>query len=368
MNWKAEQIDDLVNRFTQAIIPVVHFESEQRNYVATVFERINRKGVELDIFQLLSVWNWSEDFDLKEKFTETSEDLEMFGFNENGEQHKLLLKCCSAVIMNTANPENFVELQGDEVRQKFEEIKTGIFSAIDFLRTELKVFSVKLLPMENILVVLASFFASQHKQPSPIPEKQYATIKRWFWRSCFSQRYAKGGVKSTDFDIKEIQKLKNGISSRLGDIDISLDSSYFLKNVFNMRSIATKTFILLLANNEPLNFIQGTNVSLENVLSQGNRKEFHHIYPKSYLEKLVGIYKPEQINCLANFSILSRTDNNTIKDRPPSQYRSLMPPEADVLSRILEKSFCPREIFNDDYDTFLKLRSELLLKRAKELC
>jgi hypothetical protein len=66
----AQQIDDLVERFTKAQIPVERFKNEEPNNVATVFERINQQGVELNTFQLLSVWNWSEDFDLQEKFKE----------------------------------------------------------------------------------------------------------------------------------------------------------------------------------------------------------------------------------------------------------------------------------------------------------
>ena len=36
--------------------------------MAIVFERINRAGTELDVFELLSAWSWSDDFDLVEKF------------------------------------------------------------------------------------------------------------------------------------------------------------------------------------------------------------------------------------------------------------------------------------------------------------
>ncbi|NET26501.1 hypothetical protein [Okeania sp. SIO1I7] len=52
------------------------------------------------------------------------------------------------------NPETFIQLPGDEVRKKFDEIKTGVFRTIDFLKSELNIFSLKLLPMDNILVVL----------------------------------------------------------------------------------------------------------------------------------------------------------------------------------------------------------------------
>jgi hypothetical protein len=361
----AKQIDDLVDRFTKATIPLERFETEERKYVATVFERINRQKVDLDTFDLLSVWNWSEDFDLQEKFREISEELEPFGFKDIGSE--LLLKCCSAVIMNSSKPEAFIELPGSEVREKFEEIRTGIFRAIDFLKMDLSIFSLKLLPMENILVVLTSFFASSQKQPHPVPQEQYQTLKKWFWRSCLSQRYKWGGAKSTDIDIEEVKKLKEGMPNILGDISLSIDTDYFLKNSLNMGSIATKTFILILAQNKPLNFIQGTNISLERVLSQGNRNEFHHIFPKAYLKRLGDKYKDDQINCLANFSILSRTDNNKIKDNPPSRYRSEMSLENQVLQQILATHFCSVDMFNDNYDSFLTSRAELLLARAEEL-
>ena len=362
----ASQIDDLVDKFTQSIIPVERFETEERKNVATVFERINRQKVVLGTFDLLSVWNWSEEFDLQEKFKEISQELEEFGFDNIGDQ--LLLKCCSAVIMNSCKPDTFMDIPGSKVREKFEEIKRGLFSSIDFLKTNFNIFSLKLLPMENILVVLTSFFASSQKQSCPVPQEQNEVIKKWFWRSCFSKRYARGGAKITDLDIEEIQKLKNNITNQLGEFDYSINEEYFIANCLIMSAIATKTFILMVAREHPLNFIQGTEISLEKVLSIGNRKEFHHIYPKDYLEKLNHGYTKEQINCLANFTILSRTDNNKIKNKPPSKYKLLMPKEQKTLENILKTHLCDMDIFNDDYDNFLKSRTDLLVEKATELC
>ncbi|MDJ0508666.1 MAG: DUF262 domain-containing protein, partial [Crocosphaera sp.] len=212
----AENIDELVDKFTKARIPIERFENEERQYVATVFERVNKQGIELNTFQLLSVWNWSDDFDLQEKFAEISEELEDFGFKQVGSD--LLLKCSSAIVKSCSNPEAFMELPGNEVSQKFDEIKTGIFRSIDFLKTELNIYSLKLLPMENILVVLAAFFASSQKQPPPISQEDYELIKKWFWRSCFTKRYARSGVKNTDKDISEILNLKEGRPNNLANL------------------------------------------------------------------------------------------------------------------------------------------------------
>jgi hypothetical protein len=147
---------------------------------------------------------------------------------------------------------------------------------------------------------------------------------------------------------------------------ISIDKSYFLNNVFRVSSIATSTLVLLLAENEPLNFIQGTKISLEEVLSQGNRKEFHHIFPKAYLKGL-NSYSDEEINCLVNFSILSRADNNKLKARSPGNYRSEMPTDAQALETIIKSHFCFNEMFNDNYKEFLEKRANLLVGKAQEL-
>ncbi|MBE9231608.1 DUF262 domain-containing protein [Cuspidothrix issatschenkoi LEGE 03284] len=358
----ANKIDCLVDIFTKATIPIERFENEDRKYVAIVFERINKKKVDLGTFDLLSVWNWNDQFDLQEKFKEIKEKLEEYGFEDTSDD--LLLKCCSAVIMNSSNSEDLIENEDIKIRDKFQEIKTGIFRTLDFLRTDLNIFSPKLLPMENILVVLTAFFASPQKQPSPIHQDHYKIIKRWFWRSCLSQRYAKVS-KATDSDLLEIQKLKNGNNCKLGEFNFSLDSNYFLENNLNMKTIASKTFILLLAQNQPLNFIQGTNISLENVLSQGNLKERHHIFPKAYLKKLE--FEDAKINCLANYTLLARTDNNKIKNSPPSIYRHLMTKDEKDLDKILSSQFCFMEMFDDNYDLFLQKRAKLLCEKALDL-
>jgi hypothetical protein len=273
-------------------------------------------------------------------------------------------------VNNTANPNSFISLSGNTVREKFEEIHTGIFGAIDFLTKNLNVFSLKLLPMENILVVLAALFASSQKQPSPIPHENYKSIYKWFWRACFSERYATGGTKSTDLDLEEVKKLKAGEAHRLGEFTISLSTEFFLKKTFRSGTVASSSFVLLLAQEQPLNFIQGTKISLEEFLQQGNRKEFHHIFPKAYLKRENPDISSERINCLGNFSILSRTDNNSIKDLSPSRYIcEKMSPNTQTVDAILKTHFCGFEDMKaDDYDNFLFNRAELMLKKAKDLC
>ena len=160
----AEKIDVLFQQFNTARIPVQTFSTDDRTAVAIVFERINRLGVELDTLQLLSAWTWSEDFDLQEEFQELAEDLAPYGFKNVGEDSDLLLRCCAAILKGNASPNIIISLNGEEVRQRFKEIRKGINGAVDFLRASLKVYSTQVLPFPTLLIPLSVFFATSNDQ------------------------------------------------------------------------------------------------------------------------------------------------------------------------------------------------------------
>jgi hypothetical protein len=153
------KIDQLQEKFKEALIPVQILRTEERSIVAIVFERINRLGVALDTLQLLSAWTWNEDFDLLEHFEQLGVELADFGFEEVGEDSNLILRCTAAILADEPNPGKLLELNGQEVRQQFGKVSNGIKGAIDFLRRAFHVVSLKNLPYPALLVPLSTFFA-----------------------------------------------------------------------------------------------------------------------------------------------------------------------------------------------------------------
>jgi hypothetical protein len=360
----ATQVDTLYDRFTKARIPVQTFKTDDRATVAIVFERINRLGVKLDTLQLLSAWTWSEDFDLQEKFRELTEELSPFGFDEVGEDNDLLLRCCSAIIDNSTTPETIINLDGTIVRNSFSRIRNGILGAIDYLKTNLNVYSTQILPFKNIIIPLSVFFATDKEQGVVPNANQHKALLKWIWRAFFSKRYSKS-LDKLNQDILEIVKLRKEEQNYLGDFEVKVDKSFFTTNTFNTNYVNSKTFILLLADEDPLNFTDGSVVSLESVLRNCNKKEFHHIYPQGYLKTQKRDSK--LINCLANFCIISRGPNNKLKGDKPSIYRQHMPKDKAKVTEIMDHALCPNDIFHDDFDEFLKYRLDILVKKANKL-
>lgn len=360
----AQRVDTLFQKFNTARIPVQTFETDDRAAVAIVFERINRLGVELDTLQLLCAWTWSEEFNLQDQFLDLAEDLETYGFRGVGEDSDLLLRCCAAIISGEASPNALVTLAGGEVRERFAEIKKGILGAIDFLKTHINVHSLQVLPFPSVIIPLSVYFATDRDQDTHPSEGDLQILIHWVWRTFFTRRYSKR-LEQLNSDIKEIKKLKSNQKSNLGNFQVNVGENFFYESSFNLNTANTKTFILLLAANKPLNFTNGGVVALDQVLRSCNKKEFHHVYPKRFL--LEQTVPTKDINCLYNFVILSKADNNALSGDAPSSYRNKMPNDADKLTEILSHSLCPQDIFHDNYDRFKKDRLPILLKKAQTL-
>jgi hypothetical protein len=357
----ALRLDGVQKRFLQASLPVQSFETEDQAEVAIVFERVNRFGIALDALQLLTAWSWSEEFHLQEEFSDLADEVAEFGFEAIEQDPNLLLRCCAAVISGDASPRALMSLNGAVVRERFEEIKNGVQGAIDFVRKNLQVETLDNLPYPAALVPLTVLFATQGNKQVKITSKVRNQILRWFWRSCFSRRFSSGVLRNLKSDIAAMTSLRDGKKSTLGDFPAAVEPEFFTENGFIAGVVNTKTFVLLLAQQNPKSFVSGAPIDLGRVLRDYNRNEFHHLYPRAYLRS---DFKSSAVNRLTNFVFLSKVDNTALGGVAPSEYRSHMP---KAVGNILKSALCPSTLFDDDYEQFTKDRALMLAKAAQKL-
>ncbi len=361
----AAKIDDLRTRFSEAQVPVETVETEDKAKIAIIFERVNRAGIPLDTYQLLSAWTWNNDFDLRSKFLELSNELDESGFKDLHEDPDLLLRCCAAVITGDASAKSIIDLKGPEVRERFMEFAQGVRGAVEFLRKNCNVSSLKVLPYHSMIIPLVKFFATEKTAGIHPTADQRVALVRWFWQSCFSRRYSNSVDTALSQDIAAVIKTKNGDTSDFNRPVPPISADFFKYNVFNLSSVNTKTFILLLAHERPLSFYSSQPVDLEAVLLSCNRTEFHHVFPKAHLSR-IGIIERERQFALANFAFLSQADNRRIKDRAPAAYEADMS-QAD-LPKILAAASIPAGGLQLSFDEFIEKRAELLRLKAISLC
>lgn len=364
---EAQIIDDLQNRFKEAQIPVETIETNDHSKIAIVFERVNRGGVPLDTYQLLAAWTWSGDFDLRGKFDDLAAELDDGGYGDLGTDPDLLLKCVAAVVSNESTARAVVALKGSDVRDQFPALTVGIKGAVEFLQKQCGVVSLKVLPYKSMLIPLVRFFATDNANGLHPTGEQLATLRAWFWISCFSRRYSNSVDTAVDSDIKAAIQLREKKDPSLFNlIPPKLEPSFFLDNVFSLTAVNTKTFILLLASKFPRSFLSGANIDLSSVLLACNRTEFHHIFPKHYLQDKLGILGRDVQFRLANFAFLSQTDNRKIKNRAPPDYETDIPGAAK--DDILTWAMIPKGSLAVPYEDFCRVRADVLVEEALALC
>lgn len=356
------RIDAMQAVFKEVQIPVQTFRTEDKSMVAIIFERINRQGVPLDTIQLLSAWTWSEEFHLQREFEELAGDLEQYGFNEQSSEENLLLRCTAGILVGDPAPNALINLNGSVVRKRFNEVVNGIKGALDFLRANFKVEKVTNLPFQTILVPLSVLFAAEDGVSVSLSEAQHAQVCKWFWRLCFARRYSSGVLRNLKSDIAEMLNLRNAKDSRLGSFDVTITPDFFLANKFTISNVNTKTFVLMLAQNNPLNLCSGSAIDLAQKLKDYNRAEYHHLMPRAFLEASQQMTPSPA--CLANFAFLSSVENKKLGGVAPSKYRDKMP--LDV-NHILKSIICPESLFSDNYTNFCNERAQRLSDFATTL-
>jgi hypothetical protein len=358
----AEKIDSMQSRFKEASLPVQLFRTDQKATVATIFERINRQGVPLDTLQLLEAWTWSEDFQLHGQFEDLVEELESKGFQSDTFDENLLLRCASSILVGDPRPEAIVEIRGEQIRDRFDEVLNGILGALDFCQMNLNIRKIENLPFQTLLVPLAVFFAISGGSQIVVSQDQRDRILRWFWKSCFTRRYSSGVLRNLETDMRQMLQLKGGQQSSLDGFTCSVSEAFFVDNNFGVRNVNSKTFILLLAQNGPRSFISGTPIDLNQKLKEYNKSEFHHLMPRAFLRTRNDLRNNP--NCLANFCFLSRSENKALGGVAPSLYRPKM---AQNIDEILDSAYCPVTLFEDSFDKFVEARAAQLAAAATQL-
>ena len=351
-NQKAAKL--LHSRINNYEIPVVTISKRSKDEVGVIFERINSTGTTLTTLDLLVAWTWSEDFHLQEALNDLGETLDAKGFGELPD--KVILQCLGAILAEDARTKTIVALDANKVRTQFDTVGVAISSAIDFLSTEFKIQSIELLPHLQQIVPLAYFYNTI----STPTGHQITTLKKWFWKTAFSRRYTAQTDDKINADISFMKNLAAGDSSGIGSYSSEITKDMLTKLKFTKSHPYTRALLLLLAQKAPLNLTNGALIDLGQALSGYNRKEYHHIFPRSFLKKR-GV-STDKINTLCNFCFLPAGSNKKISQKQPSDYIFTLVPN-ETRKQILESNIMPlrMEVYSEDsYDEFISMRADLV--------
>lgn len=354
---------ELSSKFLNYEVPVVQIKNRNKEEVGVIFERINNTGTKLNTLDLMTAWTWTEDFHLLDAMEELLEELDEKGFGKIDE--KLLLQIAAAVIIGSTQTENVLKLTGDRVRDNWDLVKESFRRAIDFLGTEIGCCSIDLLPFHQQLVPLVRFFSKK----KTVSQDQRLSLRRFFWRTSFSDRYSTGQTTSKmDDDIAAMDQFSDFDYTPLERYQASTTEKELISAQFSKANPLTRAFLLLSAQKGPLDLVNGSKIDVGEALSDFNRKEYHHVFPNSFLKKR-GFGKDRRF-AVTNFCFLPSASNKKISSKKPSDYFEKLVP-AVSRDAILASNLLPLEMSiyqSDDYDAFLRVRAALVLSEIGSVC
>lgn len=346
-------------------IPIVTIKGREKTEVGTIFERINNTGTDLNTLDLMVAWTWSEEFNLRERIDEIIGQFDEGGFGRIEE--KRILQCLSSTVNGRIKTDNIIESLEDAeaVETRIENVKKSLSKTVDLLRSEFGVYSNDFLPSSFQLPPLVFFFS---KAGSP-NHHQLDKIRKWFWRTSFTNRYRDATNRRVHNDIDFFDDTLSGVDPDPNKYNTDVQSEHFFTSEkFNKQSCVSKAFILMLADRAPKDLLTGQSISIEETLSSYNRTEFHHVFPRKVLRDEG--YSDTKINCLANICIISSDSNRSIGSAPPSEY--LFEGQTSLLNggddfRVPDKDLLKSNLLPTDLDIYRSNNFERFVDERKEI-
>lgn len=214
---------------------------------------------------------------------------------------------------------NFLKLNFEEINKEWSEFESAIERMNNLLDQE-KVWDQKRLPRLVPLHVIVALFMK--KTFSPDKEGLYSRVlTKYLWRAFLSGRYSYAANKhmKDDYD-KLLCELEGGDLKNLeSNVPIFKKSIEVpeLKDIqeagWPSRRPHLGKAILILTLKEGAKDIATESLPRQATI---NEYEYHHIYPKGYMEDIETPCIDSVINCM----LLKGPTNNTVKDKAPSEY------------------------------------------------
>lgn len=326
--------------------------------VAPIFERINSTGTKLTIVDLMRAATWSEEFDLVDTIDQKVLDaISAKGFDSIDRKAVLrVLSSASGFSFSTSGMDRLRGRTPEQLGEATDATVSAFKLATDFLHDQLHLPNAKIVPYVNQVVVLAEIFRRKPNQTA----RQQNELKKWFWRTTLSSYFSGWSSVQMDADIKSIEDFITGETDEL-----SIGSNRPTPNIWKSRTFRANTSLskllgLLLTQNSPADLVTGQNVLLGTALAWQNSKEYHHIFPKAYLNAQG--YPTSEINSLANFALLSSSSNKAISNRRPSEYipecaENLGDQFEFVLRSNLISEVAYQHLITDDFKSFREQRA-----------
>lgn len=354
------KLSDYKKRLETYQFSVVLVKEAPIDVATEIFTRINVTGRPLSVFEIMvaKTYDAGRKFDLAEKYEELVERFKEVDYETI--PAAVILQAVSGIISKECSKKAILKLEKSKVIDGWPKTADAIERAIDYFRNYFRIPVSKLLPYSSLLVPFAYFF--YHHPDKPTGDKQ-RYLQDLFWRISLGGRFSFSLESRLAQELKRVDIILKGKLPAY-DYPVNTSSEFVDENGwFSSGRSYIKAILCLFAYHEPKSFIDHSTVRLSNDwLKQANSKNYHHFFPKSFLEKKGEDYRA--INHIINITIVDDYLNKReIRDKAPSRYMASFKKKNPRLAETMKTHLIDIEkfgVWGDDYERFWKKRAQAI--------
>lgn len=366
-----DELSAVDERWIQTIddyrFPVVTLsESTSAEAVCTIFETLNRTGVKLSPFELLTARFWPKNVNLRQLWAKALDDYPIIADFAIDPYYVLQVVALASRSTPSAKRGDVLALEASAIEEWWGSCVQGMAKGLEILRDDCGVVTAAWLPYYTIVNPLAAVLTKLAAVSSPAVGANRHKLTQWFWCAVFGQTYENAPNSQSAKDVAElVQWLTNGEPPE-SVRQFRFDPRVLRDTTPRQRAVYRGTICLALRD-APRDFHSGA--SLTGDLMIEHHVDDHHVFPQTYLAGL-GV-EARLRDCVLNRTLIDRKTNIRISNRAPSIYlheiRDALGP--DTFQALLASHHLPggldSPLWRDDFEAFLNWRQEAIWKQIQ---
>lgn len=368
-----EALDTIEARWIKNIdgyqFPVVTLSEEtSAEAVCTIFETLNRTGVKLSVFELLTARFWPLGINLRDLWAKTLAAYPIIADFEIDPYYLLQIVSLASRDTPSCARSDVLNLTTAIMDAWWDRAAQGLAQGLAFLRDDCGVITQAWLPYDTIVNPLAAVLARITGAGSPQAGANRHRLARWFWCSVYGQTYEKASNTQASRDVAALLVWLGGGEEPETVRRFRFDPQILHDVTRRQRTLYRGTICLLLSG-QPRDFYNAAKLTGDVMID--HHVDDHHIFPRAYLDRL-GV-DARLRDCILNRTLIDRKTNILIGSRPPSAYMRDIQREFGLgqFATLLESHLLPADhdspLWRDDFAAFLAWRQERVWREIRRV-
>jgi hypothetical protein len=370
--------EDWIRPIEEYEFPMVTLNEEtSAPAVCTIFETLNRTGVKLSVFELLTARFWAQDLNLRQLWEEAKTE---FSIVEDYDIDPYYVLQVIALLEPGTDKDGkprapsikrsaILDMKVEEARKGWNRAVEGLSGILDILRDDCGILVPGLIPYNTMLIPMAAVWASQRDVKGAEAGLNRIRLLRWLWCSVFGQQYENAPNSQAEKDFAELNRWMKGDKPPASVTDFRIESLK-LRNVRPRQRAVYRGTMGLILQNGAMDFHNRGRITADLIGDKKNPVDDHHIFPQAFLNERD---TPAALrDCVLNRTYIDRVTNRRLSRRAPSDYfdeiRSKQ--KETATDQLLRSHLLPTgsgsPLFRDDFEAFLQERERALTSLISE--